>query len=84
MPDGLHKEASIPIVWKHAVKQSQGEAVGSQNNLDNSQLARPLLSEDQAALRIGRRWRMRCAGRTALSRTRLIERLQLESSVSGM
>lgn len=70
--DGLRKEASIQHVWKHAIKESgeQGKSYGSN-----------MAKEERSALLIGRRWRARAARRTALSRTRLIERLRLEDSV---
>ena len=76
MPEqGLRKEASAPHVWKHAVTQSQSDVY---KRVTGSAMSR----EQRAALIIGRRWRVHTAMRSALRRSRLIERLQLESSVS--
>ena len=78
MPEqGLRKEASAPHVWKHAVTQSK-----SDGSVYKRVAGSAMSPEQRAALIIGRRWRARTALRSALRRSRLIERLQLESSVS--
>ena len=78
---GLRKEASVPQVWKHAIEASQERREGPPG--DQRIGGTSFTPEERAALLIGRRWRARAALRTALSRSRLIERLQLESSVTS-
>ena len=71
MPEqGLRKEASAPHVWKHAVTESK-----SDGSVYKRVAGSAMSPEQRAALIIGRRWRARTASRSALRRSRLIERL---------
>ena len=76
-PDKLKKSLSVSNVWQHAVKETSTGATAPD-------AVKPLSKEERearAALIIGRKWRTIMEQQTALSRTRLIERLDLEESV---
>ena len=66
----LKRGASVTQVWQHATQEASAEAIPFSVH-----------PEERAALILGLKWREKVQRRTALSRTRLIERLQLEESV---
>ena len=68
----LKRGASVMHVWQHAIKDSSASMGAIPHSL------RP---DERAALLLGRKWRAKMQLRKALSRTRLIERLQLEANV---
>ena len=75
-PDKLKKSVSVSNVWQRAVKEaSAGGGAAASKPLSGQ------AREARAALVIGRKWRATREKQTALSRTRLIERLELEGSV---
>ena len=78
-PDKLKKSVSVSNVWQRATKEvSTGDAPRTAaTSLSQS----PEAQVAWAALRISQKWRAYREKRTALSRTRLIERLELEGSV---
>jgi len=76
-PDKLKKSLSVSNLWLRAFTEAStgGGAAAARKPL--SQEAR----EARAAVMLCRKWRAIKEKRTALSRTRLIERLDLEGSV---
>ena len=78
-PDKLKKSVSVSNVWQRATKEvstviAPSPAASSLPQSEEAQVA-------WAALRISQKWRAYREKRTALSRTRLIDRLELEGSV---
>ena len=77
---------SVSYAWKHthaklAKETSKPTSKRGTGTMDYNVQSAGVQSLERAALLIGRKWRARAQLRTALSRERLIERLQLESSV---
>ncbi len=76
-PGKLKKSVSVSGVWQRAIREVSTGAPAVAADKPQSQEARVAW----ATLRISRKLRACMEKRTALSRTRLIERLQLEESV---
>ena len=75
-PDKLKKSVSVSNVWQRAVKETSAGSTAPP--------VKPLSQEEResrSVFIIGRKWRSIKEKQTALSRTRLIERLELEGSV---
>ena len=85
-PDKLKKSVSVSNVWQRALKEtSAGSTTDTGGVAPEPTLTVKSLSQEERESRsvfiIGRKWRSIKEKQTALSRTRLIERLELEGSV---
>jgi hypothetical protein len=79
--DVKHRKASAHDVWQHAIRHQQMRDQGQGGVTYDRYVGSNLSREEQSALLIGRKWRARATKKLGLSRTFLVERIQLEDSV---